>query len=275
MLGAGLIKIRGDECRRDLTCLVHNHETQPIPDPLGRALRFMRVWFHKPGVLVKHATEPAAPRALAAAVALISVAPVRNRIASGQVMNAASDRLHQVDAYGVFGIVGRERAEIVFEGTGDAAISPETRRRPYNSGASPGTRGGAPASSPRTPTGSTGRPGSPRCRARSGTPGRSTWRGSSSTTTPGRRASSRATRSPARLRATSAPFSTGARSPRPAIRRAPGGRGGLLGRWLPPLSADDPRPRRFLEARGWPGAGRPETGGALERGSLPPGLAAP
>ena len=30
MFGAGLIKIRGDECWRDLTCLYYHYETQPI-----------------------------------------------------------------------------------------------------------------------------------------------------------------------------------------------------------------------------------------------------
>ncbi|WP_306327956.1 lipase maturation factor family protein [Streptomyces venezuelae] len=33
--GAGLIKIRGDECWRKLTCLYHHHETQPMPGPLS------------------------------------------------------------------------------------------------------------------------------------------------------------------------------------------------------------------------------------------------
>ncbi|MFE6852104.1 lipase maturation factor family protein [Streptomyces sp. NPDC057674] len=33
--GAGLIKIRGDPCWRDLTCLCHHHETQPMPGPLS------------------------------------------------------------------------------------------------------------------------------------------------------------------------------------------------------------------------------------------------
>jgi hypothetical protein len=35
MLGAGLIKLRGDACWRDLTCLVYHYETQPIPSPLS------------------------------------------------------------------------------------------------------------------------------------------------------------------------------------------------------------------------------------------------
>src|SRR4029079_17967554 len=35
MLGAGLIKLRGDPCWRELTCLVHHYETQPNPSPLS------------------------------------------------------------------------------------------------------------------------------------------------------------------------------------------------------------------------------------------------
>ena len=34
MLGAGLIKLRGDSCWRDLTCLDFHFETQPMPSPL-------------------------------------------------------------------------------------------------------------------------------------------------------------------------------------------------------------------------------------------------
>jgi hypothetical protein len=33
--GAGLIKLRGDQCWRDLTCMDHHHETQPLPNPLS------------------------------------------------------------------------------------------------------------------------------------------------------------------------------------------------------------------------------------------------
>jgi lipase maturation factor len=33
--GAGLIKLRGDECWRDLTCMNYHHETQPLPNPLS------------------------------------------------------------------------------------------------------------------------------------------------------------------------------------------------------------------------------------------------
>ncbi len=43
--GAGLIKMRGDPCWRDLTCMRYHHETQPMPGPLSW-------WFHRlPGRL--------------------------------------------------------------------------------------------------------------------------------------------------------------------------------------------------------------------------------
>ncbi|HKJ46174.1 MAG TPA: lipase maturation factor family protein [Balneolales bacterium] len=34
--GAGLIKMRGDRCWRELTCMNYHHETQPFPNPLSR-----------------------------------------------------------------------------------------------------------------------------------------------------------------------------------------------------------------------------------------------
>jgi hypothetical protein len=34
-LGAGLIKLRGDRCWRNLTCMEWHHETQPMPNPLS------------------------------------------------------------------------------------------------------------------------------------------------------------------------------------------------------------------------------------------------
>src|SRR5437764_1213260 len=47
MIGAGLIKLRGDPCWRDLTCLYYHYETQPIPNPLSRYLHFAPHWFHQ------------------------------------------------------------------------------------------------------------------------------------------------------------------------------------------------------------------------------------
>src|SRR4029450_10694868 len=33
--GAGMIKLRGDACWRNLTCMDYHHETQPLPNPLS------------------------------------------------------------------------------------------------------------------------------------------------------------------------------------------------------------------------------------------------
>jgi hypothetical protein len=61
MLGAGLIKLRGDPCWRDLTCLVFHYETQPNPSPVSWVLNGMPPWFHHAGVLVNHFVELVVP----------------------------------------------------------------------------------------------------------------------------------------------------------------------------------------------------------------------
>ena len=61
MLGAGLIKWRGDECWRDLTALIYHYETQPVPNPISRWLHFAPVWFNKGGVLWNHFIELVVP----------------------------------------------------------------------------------------------------------------------------------------------------------------------------------------------------------------------
>jgi hypothetical protein len=53
-LGAGLIKMRGDPCWRDLTCLYYHHESQPMPNPLSRFFHHGPKWFHKGGVIFSH-----------------------------------------------------------------------------------------------------------------------------------------------------------------------------------------------------------------------------
>lgn len=47
MLGAGLIKLRGDPCWAALTCLDFHFETQPVPGPLSR-------WFHNLPTFLLH-----------------------------------------------------------------------------------------------------------------------------------------------------------------------------------------------------------------------------
>src|SRR5438552_10032530 len=61
MIGAGLIKLRGDPCWRDLTCLYYHYETQPIPSPISRYLHFAPHWFHKVETLWNHFIELVGP----------------------------------------------------------------------------------------------------------------------------------------------------------------------------------------------------------------------
>jgi hypothetical protein len=61
MLGAGLIKLRGDPCWRDLTCLVYHYETQPNPHPISWFYHQMPVWFHIGGALFNHFVEVILP----------------------------------------------------------------------------------------------------------------------------------------------------------------------------------------------------------------------
>ncbi len=61
MFGAGLIKLRGDPCWRQLTCLDYHYETQPIPNPLSWYFH----WLPRPvlhgGVAFNHFVEILVP----------------------------------------------------------------------------------------------------------------------------------------------------------------------------------------------------------------------
>ncbi len=217
MLGAGLIKLRGDPCWRDLTCLVFHYETQPNPNPLSWYLHQLPVWFHRLEVLFNHVAEllaplfvfgprrprlvagalivlfqvllilsgnlsflnwltiaiavacfddgllrPCLPRrlrdrlavhtpgaqpskartlvtyALAIVVGLLSLNPVLNMLSPGQVMNTSFDPFDLVNTYGAFGSIGRERFEIVLEGTSDPNPSETTRWTEYEFKCKPG-----------------------------------------------------------------------------------------------------------------------------------------
>jgi hypothetical protein len=61
MLGAGLIKLRGDACWTELTCLDFHFETQPIPNPLSPLFHAMPHGALAAGVLVNHLVELIAP----------------------------------------------------------------------------------------------------------------------------------------------------------------------------------------------------------------------
>src|SRR5579872_6992596 len=52
-------------------------------------------------------------------IALLSIQPVLNMLSPNQIMNSSFDPLNLVNTYGAFGSVGRERLNLVFEGTMD------------------------------------------------------------------------------------------------------------------------------------------------------------
>ena len=61
MLGAGLIKIRGDACWKDFTCMNYHYETQPIPNPLSWYLHKAPEFWHMFEVGANHFVELVAP----------------------------------------------------------------------------------------------------------------------------------------------------------------------------------------------------------------------
>jgi Lipase maturation factor len=59
--GAGLIKLRGDSCWRDLTCLYYHHETQPMPGPLSWFFHHLPKPLHRVEVLGNHFAQLVVP----------------------------------------------------------------------------------------------------------------------------------------------------------------------------------------------------------------------
>jgi hypothetical protein len=198
MLGAGLIKMRGDEVWRNGTALYYHFETQPLPGPLSRWFHFLPrmilkggVWYNflaeliapwfifwprvarhvagsvilllqiiliasgnlsflnwltivpalacfddgfwfriLPRPLVRRAkdaitnSEPSRPMLITSwvitiIVGLLSIQPAFNILSPRQIMNTSFDPLDLVNTYGAFGSVGRERMNLIFEGTND------------------------------------------------------------------------------------------------------------------------------------------------------------
>jgi len=209
MFGAGLIKIRGDACWRDLTCLNYYFETQPMPNPVSWYFHWLPEAVHKGGVAFNHFVEllvpfgyfapqpiatvaglltiafqgvlivsgnlswlnwltvtlciptlddrflswlPLSPPllhdpslvhrgaiyALAAVVAVLSVAPTLNMLSASQIMNTSFEPFHLVNTYGAFGGITRTRYEIVIEGTDDETVSSATKWREYEFKGKPG-----------------------------------------------------------------------------------------------------------------------------------------
>ena len=59
--GAGLIKMRGDSCWRDLTCLYYHHETQPLPNRLSWYFHHLPKPLHKAEVAGNHVAQLVVP----------------------------------------------------------------------------------------------------------------------------------------------------------------------------------------------------------------------
>jgi hypothetical protein len=78
MLGAGLIKLRGDPCWIALTCLADHYQTQPSPNPLSPYFNAMPLYAHKIGALFNHLVELVAPWGL--------FGPRRARVVAGTLI---------------------------------------------------------------------------------------------------------------------------------------------------------------------------------------------
>jgi hypothetical protein len=189
--------------------------------------------------------------ALVAVVAALSVYPVRNLLSRRQAMNTSFNRLNLVNTYGAFGSVGRERYQIVFEGTADAMPTGDAVWKPYEYKCQPGTLERRPC---------VVSPYHYRLDwqiwfAAMSTPSRYPWTL--------HLAWKLLHNDPGALSLLAGnPFQE---SPPRYVRALlyryefapPGNPQGawwsrtLLGVWIPPLSADDPRLRRFLTAYGW------------------------
>ncbi|HMF92773.1 MAG TPA: lipase maturation factor family protein [Vicinamibacterales bacterium] len=74
MFGAGLIKLRGDPCWRDLTCLNYYFETQPMPNPVSWYFHWLPPSVHRAGVVFNHVAELGVPFAYFAPQPIASIA---------------------------------------------------------------------------------------------------------------------------------------------------------------------------------------------------------
>ena len=72
--GAGLIKMRGDPCWRDLTCLFYHHETQPMPGPFSWFFHHLPKPLHRIEVAGNHFAQLVVPFGLFAPQPVASVA---------------------------------------------------------------------------------------------------------------------------------------------------------------------------------------------------------
>jgi hypothetical protein len=191
---------------------------------------------------------------LALLIAALSVSPVVNMLSAGQVMNTSFNRLHLVNTYGAFGSVGQERLEIIFEGTDALAITDAAVWKEYEFKAKPGNPKRRPAIIA---------PYQPRIDwqiwfAAMSTPELYPWTLHfvwkllhNDAGTLSLLASNPFPNEPPRhIRAQLYRYEFASPGTDAWWKRT------LVGTWLPPLSADDPRLKRFLEHYGWDTEGK-------------------
>jgi hypothetical protein len=126
-LGAGLIKLRGDPCWRQLTCLEHHHETQPMPGPLSSWFHHLPKPLHRVEVLANHAAQLVVPWFLFAPEPLSTVAAVVVVVTQGYLVISGNfawlNFLTIVLALSV--IDGSVLAEVLpVDAPGDLAVTP-------------------------------------------------------------------------------------------------------------------------------------------------------
>ena len=86
MFGAGLIKLRGDPCWRDFTCLDYHYETQPMPNGLSWYFHWAPAWTHRAGVGFNHFVELIVPFAYFLPQPIASIAGLLTIIFQGFIM---------------------------------------------------------------------------------------------------------------------------------------------------------------------------------------------
>ncbi|XP_073884564.1 lipase maturation factor 1 isoform X7 [Macaca fascicularis] len=173
MLGAGLIKIRGDRCWRDLTCMDFHYEAilivsgnlsflnwlTMVPSlacfddatlgflfPSGpgslkdRVLQMQReIRGARPKPRFGSVVRRAANVSLGILLAWLSVPVVLNLLSSRQVMNTHFNSLHIVNTYGAFGSITKERTEVILQGTASPnASAPDAVWEDYEFKCKPG-----------------------------------------------------------------------------------------------------------------------------------------
>jgi hypothetical protein len=86
MFGAGLIKLRGDECWREFTCMFYHYETQPMPNPLSWHFDELPDWLHRASIGIHHVIELAVPFLYFAPQPIAAVAGLATIVYQGWLM---------------------------------------------------------------------------------------------------------------------------------------------------------------------------------------------